>query len=131
MNYELTGSVTRIYDVWESETSDFCKREFVVTIDESSKYPQPIKLACIKDKVALLDPVNEGDVVTVAFNLRGREYNERYYVDLEAWKLSVDLEAGVVQPPADAPDPGAGARANPAPAATADDELIDYDDPPF
>ena len=126
MNYELTGSVTRIYDVWESETSDFCKREFVVTIDESSKYPQPIKLACIKDKVALLDPVNEGDVVTVAFNLRGREYNERYYVDLEAWKLSVDLEASVVQPPADAPDPGDGTRANPVPAATADDDDLPF-----
>ena len=106
--YVLTGEVLQVADVWESETSDFRKREFVVEIDGDSKYPQPIKLVVLGDKVALLDSVSEGDTVTAAFDIRGREYNERFYVDLVCWKLEVvstaevddEVEADVIAPPA-------------------------------
>ena len=107
--YTLTGKVLQVAGVWESETSDFRKREFIVEIDADTQYPQPVKLVVLGDKVALLDSVSEGDTVTAAFDIRGREYNERFYVDLVCWRLEVvsaaaddegdEVEADVIAPP--------------------------------
>jgi hypothetical protein len=36
----------------------------------------------------MLDGVSVGDNVKVAFDIRGSEYKERFYVNLNAWKLS-------------------------------------------
>ncbi|MCD8482406.1 MAG: DUF3127 domain-containing protein [Verrucomicrobia bacterium] len=65
--------------------SGFTKREFVVTTDE--RFPQDIKLDLLKEKTDLVNGYKVGDAVTVQFDLRGREYNGRYYNDLTAWKI--------------------------------------------
>jgi hypothetical protein len=69
----------------------FRKREFVIT-DDSSQYPQHISFQLTQDKCSLLDPVNIGDEITIAFNLRGREWTSpqgevKYFNSLEAWKI--------------------------------------------
>lgn len=88
---ELTGKVKVIMDQ-QTFDSGFTKREFVVTTQE--QYPQDIKLECIKDKCSLLDSLNPGDEVKVQFNLRGNEYQGKYYVNLQAWKVDKNtLEA--------------------------------------
>ena len=71
----------------QSWDSGFTK-EFVITTNE--QYPQDVKLECIKDKTNLLDGLAEGDEVEVSFNIRGNEYNGKYYVNLQAWKLQED-----------------------------------------
>ena len=40
MSYEMKGTVKRLYDVWKSETSEFYKREFVITTAE--QYPSDV-----------------------------------------------------------------------------------------
>jgi hypothetical protein len=65
--------------------SGFAKREFVVTTQE--QYPQDIKMEVVKDKCSLLDKFKVGQEVTVSINLRGNEFNGKYYVSLQAWKL--------------------------------------------
>lgn len=69
----------------QSFPSGFTKREFVVTSEE--RFPQDIKFDCLKEKTELLNGLKAGDQVTVHFDLRGREYNGRYYNDLSAWKI--------------------------------------------
>jgi hypothetical protein len=81
---ELTGKIKVINETQTFE-SGFSKREFVVTTSE--QYPQDIKLEFVKDKCGLLDKYKEGQDVTVGFNLRGNEYNDKYYVNLQAWKI--------------------------------------------
>jgi hypothetical protein len=66
--------------------SGFSKREFVVTTTDE-KFPQDIKFECLKDKAALLDNISEGQNVKVSFNLSGREYNGKYFVNLTAWRI--------------------------------------------
>lgn len=66
--------------------SGFKKREFVIQI-EDGKYPQNIKIEAIKDDVLYLESYNIGDAISVAFNLRGNEYNGKFYVSLQAWKF--------------------------------------------
>lgn len=66
--------------------SGFKKREFVIQI-EDGKYPQNIKIEAIKDDVLYLESYSIGDTMSVAFNLRGNEYNGKFYVSLQAWKF--------------------------------------------
>lgn len=91
MAYELTGKVKLIQDL-QTFNSGFTKRELVVTV-EDGKYPQDINLEFVQDKVALLNSLQVGQDVTVAFNIRGREYNGRYYNNLQAWKIQTGAPA--------------------------------------
>ena len=49
--------------------------------------PQAIKFECLKEKATLIDDYRVGDPVKVFFDIRGNEYNGKYYVNLNAWKL--------------------------------------------
>ena len=90
---EISGKIKLINDTQTFE-SGFQKREFVVTTNE--QYPQDIKLECIKDRISILDAYTIGDEVKVAFNLRGNEYNGRYFVNLQAWRIEGSVSIGAV-----------------------------------
>jgi single-strand DNA-binding protein len=85
MSYEITGKILKIFPT-ETFASGFQKRAFVVETDDE-KYPQQIKMEAVKDKCDVLDSYDEGDEITAEFNLRGNEYNGKYYVSLQAWKF--------------------------------------------
>lgn len=102
MAYELNGKVKLVMDA-KTISPTFTVREFVVTVDDG-KYPQDIALQVVNDKVSLLDSLSEGQGVKVSFDIRGREYNGRYFNNLQAWKVETE-EGG----------------ASPASAAAADD----------
>ncbi|MCP4468019.1 MAG: DUF3127 domain-containing protein [Halieaceae bacterium] len=85
MAYELTGKIKLIQEP-KTFDSGFTKREMVVIV-EDGKYPQEINLEFVQDKTALLDSLKPGQEVTVSFDIRGREYNGRYYNNLQAWKV--------------------------------------------
>ncbi|MCF7817633.1 MAG: DUF3127 domain-containing protein [Kiritimatiellales bacterium] len=96
MAYELTGKVKLIQDA-QTFGSGFTKREMVVTV-EDGKYPQEINLEFVQDKVSLLDALEVGQEVTVTFDIRGREYNGRYFNNLQGWKIQAG--AGAAAPAA-------------------------------
>jgi single-strand DNA-binding protein len=77
----------RVKVVFETQTfnSGFQKREFVLTTKE--QYPQDVKFELIKEKIDLIDPYQNGDEIKVHFNLRGNEYNGKYFVNLQAWRI--------------------------------------------
>ncbi|MBS0632961.1 MAG: DUF3127 domain-containing protein [Verrucomicrobia bacterium] len=83
--FEISGTVKKIFNE-QTFGSGFNKREFVITI-ESGRFPQDIKFECVKDKVALVAGLKEGGKVKVFFDLRGREWKESYFVNLNAWKI--------------------------------------------
>lgn len=84
MALELNGKIKVIMDV-QTFAKDFTKREFVITTEE--QYPQDVKFELVKDKTALLDQYGVGDQVKVSFNVRGNEYQGKYYVSLQSWKI--------------------------------------------
>lgn len=86
MAYELTGKVKLIQDE-QTFDSGFRKREMVVIV-EDGKYPQEINLEFVQDRISLLDNLSPGQEVTVTFDIRGREYNGRYYNNLQGWKVA-------------------------------------------
>ena len=84
--YEAKGKIKVIYDT-QTFPSGFSKREFVVTVGDND-YPQDIKFEIIKDKCSWLDQYQVGQEVSVNFDIRGNEYKEKYYVNLNCWKIS-------------------------------------------
>ena len=88
MAYELTGKVKLIQDP-QTFASGFEKREIVVTV-EDGKYPQDINVEFVQKSVPKLEGIGEGDTVTVTFDIRGREYNGRYFNNLVGWKIAVE-----------------------------------------
>lgn len=123
MSYDFTGKLHRIFD--EQQIKDtFRKREFVVEKTDG-QYPNFIKFELIQDRCSLLDAYNEGDEVTVSFDLRGREWQDKYFTNLHAWRIQ---GAGSGQAAA-APAPAAAAfPSEEPPAFTADKSK---DDLPF
>ena len=89
--YEAVGKIKLISEV-QSFPSGFSKREFVVTTGD--KFPQDLKFEVVKDKCAVLDDYKEGQDVQVSFDIRGNEYNGKYYVNLACWKLGAKGEGG-------------------------------------
>ncbi len=84
MELQLEGTIKLVNDL-QSFDSGFSKREFVITTAE--QYPQDVKLEFVKDKCSLLDSYPQGTKAKVSFNVRGNEYNGKYYVNLQAWKI--------------------------------------------
>jgi hypothetical protein len=66
----------------------FSVREFVVTTPDA-KYPQDILFQTVNDKMDVLESLGVGQQVEVSYNVRGREFNGRYYNTLDAWKVEV------------------------------------------
>ena len=92
MAFELKGKIKVLFEQ-QDFPSGFYKRDFVITTNE--QYPQDIKLSALKERVEQLNGMSEGDNVLVKFDLRGREYNGNYYVDLNAWRIESDGVAPV------------------------------------
>lgn len=63
----------------------FKKRQLVVETDE--QYKQKIPIDFVQDKCSVLDNFNIGDDVKVSINIRGNEYNSKYYVSLNGWRI--------------------------------------------
>jgi len=81
----LTGKLHAVFDA-QTFASGFVKREFV--IETESQYPQLVKFELTKDKIAKLDGCKVGNKYTVSYNVRGNENKGRFFVSLQAWKIS-------------------------------------------
>lgn len=81
---EITGTIMQINPT-EVKSEKFKARTLV--LQTSEKYPQSLLIQFSQDKCGLLDRFSEGQTVKIAYNLRGREYNGRYYTTIEGWKI--------------------------------------------
>lgn len=118
----------------QSFASGFTKREFVVTTAHD-KFPQDLKFEVVKDKCSMLDSFKTGDEVQVNFDIRGNEYNGKYFVNLSCWKLQA-AGAGGGSGGGEPSRPAAGAQRNQA-SSNAEPSMSDlrndddFDDVPF
>jgi len=85
MAFEIEGKLHKRFDT-EQKSEKFRAREFVIETNDG-KFPQMIKFQLTQDKCEAIDDFNEGDQITVHFDLRGREWNDRYFTNLNAWRI--------------------------------------------
>lgn len=84
-NFKVIGEVHFIDE--ENVISDkFKKRDFVLKVIDGN-YEQFVKLELHQDRCDLVDKIRIGEDVEVEFNLRGREWNGKYFTNLVAWKV--------------------------------------------
>ena len=119
MSYELTGKLHKKYET-VSKSEKFQAREFVVETMDGS-YNQYIKFQLTQDRCALVDDYNEGEQVKVHFDLRGREWNEKFFTNLNAWRLEKPAAAAASAPPPPAANDNFPGEEPPAVAGGNDD----------
>jgi hypothetical protein len=100
--FKLTGTIKMI-GAKQDVSEKFSKREFVVTINESEKYPQDILLQLTNAKCDDINSFMEGQGVDVSFNLRGRAWTSpqgevKFFNTIEAWRI--ELHGGDAVAPA-------------------------------
>ena len=61
-----------------------------MVIDTGGDYPQLIPVEVIKDKCQLLDGMQVGQKITATIDIRGNEYNGKYYANIQCWKWEVE-----------------------------------------
>jgi len=128
--FEIEGKLHKKFDT-ESKTATFQAREFVILISEEN-YPQHIKFQLTQDRCALIDDYNEGQKIKVHFDLKGREWNEKYFTNLNAWRI----EAGTAEAPVDSAPQAPGSSEPMLPiepdfSENVDQKKEDFDDLPF
>jgi len=97
MSLEVTGKLYMAFDTQQVSDS-FKKREFVLLTDDDGKYPQHVKFELTQDKCNDLDMFKEGQTIKVSFNLRGREWQGKYFTNLQAWRIQ-DASTVTAPPP--------------------------------
>jgi single-strand DNA-binding protein len=85
MAFEVIGKIVKIFDT-ENKTASFQAREFVIEVPDGN-YPQMVKFQLTQDKCGLMDAYKEGEQLKVFFNLRGREWQGKYFTNLDAWRV--------------------------------------------
>ena len=127
MAYEMIGKLHKKFDT-ESKSASFQAREFVVESLDGS-YTQYIKFQLTQDRCSIIDGIKEGDNLKVHFDLRGREWNEKYFTNLNAWKVEAQTSQDspsnqfVQEPPFPTEEKAAG--------GTQANKAEDFDDLPF
>jgi len=84
MAFETEGTLYKVFET-ESKTPTFQAREFV--IKQEGDYPQVIKFQLTQDRCDLIQGFQEGQKVKVHFDLRGREWNDKFFTNLNAWRI--------------------------------------------
>ena len=89
MKLSIKDKITKKLEI-ESGTSkagkEWKKQSFI--IDTGSQYNPEICFQLFgEDKIQILENYNEGDKVDVSFNLSSREYNGRYFHNVDAWRV--------------------------------------------
>ena len=95
MIYTFEGTIKEIGETVTFD-SGFKKRTVVITSNDD-KYPQDVPFDFLKDGVDKLDNFKVGDNATVAFGIRGNEYNGKYYVNLNGISIGVAGKDGKVE----------------------------------
>lgn len=95
-DFKMKG-VLKVINPSVQVSEKFTKREFVLN-EPHDQYPQDILFQLTQKNVDVLDKFVEGQEVEVSFRIRGREYNGKYFNNIEAWRVESLGEAPKTTP---------------------------------
>jgi hypothetical protein len=88
MSLEIVGKLVKVLPEVGGQSKSgnaWRKQEFVIeTLDQ---YPKKICLNVWGDRIDILNSFGEGDEIKVSFDVESREYQERWYTDIKAWRI--------------------------------------------
>ena len=93
MSLEIQVRVKSVGDT-QQVSEKFKKRELIAIDESNPTYPQVLQFQATQDKVSLLDELRAGDLITVHFNLNGKEFTKdgrtMVFNSLNIWKFDVN-----------------------------------------
>lgn len=86
MDLKIKGKVVEILEEQSGtgKNGPWRKQDFILETKE--KYPKKVCITQWGDKIDKFD-INEGEELTVFFNIQSREYKGNWYTDVKAWKV--------------------------------------------
>lgn len=119
MSLQVKGKVQQILKP-ESGVSragkEWKKQEFVIETEE--QFPRKICFTLFNDKTSLIEGLSAGEEVDVSFNVESREYNGKWFHNINAWKIEKPSAENIPAPPPEF-------SADDIPPEPADDEAND------
>ena len=90
MALEIEGTLSQKLPVTSgtSARGPWAKQEFILEYPDGNFTAKACFTAWGQEKVQDLEKYRVGDKVKVSFNLKSREYNGRWYNDLQIWKIA-------------------------------------------
>jgi hypothetical protein len=82
---EVAGKVVVRKETEEVGGNGFTKRTLV--IETEGQYPKKLAIDFVKDKTALLDPIQIGQEVKVQINLSSNESKGKWFSQIQGWKI--------------------------------------------
>jgi hypothetical protein len=86
---EINGTLIKILPIesgqkngggeWSSQT---------IIIEQEGQFPKPIAVNLFGDKINLLNGIHLNDKLSVSINIESREYNDKYFTKVNAWKIA-------------------------------------------
>lgn len=99
MSIVLTGRLLQILPQQSGtgKNGPWVKQDFV--IETPGEYPRKICISAWGDKAQEVSGFNEGDEMEVSVNIESREFNERWYTDVKAWRFQKTAPSNTDMPP--------------------------------
>jgi hypothetical protein len=86
---EINGTLIKILPIesgqkngggeWSSQT---------IIIEQEGQFPKPIAVNLFGDKINLLNGIHLNDKLNVSVNVESREYNDKFFTKVNAWKIA-------------------------------------------
>lgn len=108
MSLEVTGRISKILTLETGQSKagkEWKKQGFVV--DTGAQYNPEVCFSLFgEEKINMLRNYGAGQEVKVSFNVSSREYNGKYYHNIDAWKIDgvgAVAQGGATPPPGNEP----------------------------
>jgi len=124
---ELVGKIIKILPLQSGEGNNgpWKKQDYIIETEE--QYPKKVCFNVWGDKIDQFK-VQEGQAYKVSINIESREYMEKWYTDVRAWKLEPANAAQSTPPPANTAAPVQNTEPQTATSTTEEDIFEGGDD---
>ena len=98
MALEIEGALIDIFKVESGISksgSEWKRRDFLIETEE--QYPKKVCITLFGDKVSLLEGVEMQSKIKVSVNIESREYNGKWFHNINAWKIEIHQAAPAQQ----------------------------------
>lgn len=89
MSLTASGKIVSVFKV-ESGVSkagnEWKKQEFL--IETTEQFPKKICFTLFNDKISLLEGFSAGDEVEITFFIESRDYNGKWFHNINAWRIA-------------------------------------------
>ena len=100
MSFAVTGTVKEVLQTKQGVSAsgkEWATQEFILTTDDSN-YPCDICFRIFGNDKITECSVKEGESIQVFFDIRSRDYNGRWFTDINVWKIDRMLKPNEVAP---------------------------------